>query len=114
MRRLSFIPLLLLVALSTNAQPYPVGGNVKAPTVLKHVNPVYPELARRNKVSGHVVMEVVIDHTGALKDLKVIKPLPDGLSEAAVDAVRQWTFAPGTRDGKPVDVIFNLTINFRL
>jgi TonB family protein len=94
--------------------PLHVGGDVKAPEVLKHVNPQYPELARRNKVSGVVVMEAVIDHTGALKNLKVIQPLPDGLSEAAVDAVKQWTFAPGTMNGKPVDVVFNLTINFKL
>jgi TonB family protein len=91
-----------------------VGGDVKAPVVLKRVSPMYPDIARREKVSGFVVMEVVIDRTGALKDIRVIQPLPDGLSEAAVEAVKQWTFAPGTLDGKPVDVVFNLTINFKL
>jgi TonB family protein len=96
------------------AEPFHVGGDVQAPVVLKHVNPQYPELARREKVSGLVVMEVVIDRTGALKDIRVIQPLPDGLSESAVDAVKQWTFAPGTLNGKPVDVLFNLTINFKL
>ncbi len=114
MRRFSILILLLLVPVIANAQPYHVGGDVKAPVVLKHVNPMYPELARRNKVSGLVVMDVVIDRTGALKDINVTKPLPDGLSEAAVDAVKQWTFAPGTLNGKPVDVIFSLTINFKL
>lgn len=75
---------------------------------------MYPGIARKEKISGLVVMEVVIDRTGALKDIKVIRPLPDGLSEAAVDAVKQWKFAPGTLNGKPVDVLFDLTINFKL
>lgn len=87
---------------------------VKPPAVLTHTNPQYPDLARKEKVSGLVVLEVVIDHTGVLKDIKVIQPLPDGLSEAAVEAVKHWTFAPGTLNGKPVDVIFNLTVNFKL
>jgi protein TonB len=94
--------------------PLRVGGDVKAPVVLTHVNPMYPDIARKEKVSGMVVMEVVIDHTGALKDIKVTQPLPDGLSEAAVEAVKHWTFAPGTLNGKPVDVVFNLTVNFKL
>ncbi len=37
-----------------------------------------------------------------------------GLSEEAERAVRQWKFKPGTLNGQPVDVIFNLTVNFKL
>jgi TonB family protein len=44
----------------------------------------------------------------------VLKPLPFGLDQAAVDAVRRWKFKPGTLNGQPVDVIFNLTVNFKL
>jgi TonB family protein len=57
---------------------------------------------------------VIIDRTGAVKSVAVLKPLPHGLAGAAIDAVKQWTFAPGTLNGKPVDVIFNLTVNFKL
>jgi TonB family protein len=97
-----------------NGQPYPVGGDVKAPVAIVHVNPVYPEAARIERISGMVVLETIIDHTGAVRDIKVLKPLPQGLSEAAVDAVKQWVFKPGTINGEAVDVVFNLTINFKL
>lgn len=113
MRRL-FILILLLTPLIAKAQPYPVGDDVKAPVAIVHVNPLYPEEARRAGVSGLVILETVIDHTGVVRDIKVLKPLPHGLSEAAVDAVKQWVFKPGTLNGEAVDVIFNLTINFKL
>jgi protein TonB len=46
--------------------------------------------------------------------VKVLKPLPFGLDQAAVEAVKQWTFKPATLNGQPVEVIFNLTVNFML
>ncbi|MEA2337029.1 MAG: hypothetical protein QOE82_1036, partial [Thermoanaerobaculia bacterium] len=85
-----------------------------APVVTYKVDPIYPEEARRERISGIVIIETVIDRNGVVKDVTVLKPLPAGLSEAAVDAVKQWTFKPGTLDGQPVDVIFNLTVNFKL
>ncbi len=91
-----------------------VGGDVKAPVVLKHVEPMYPEEARKARISGIVIVQAIIDHTGAVKDVTVLKPLPFGLDQAAVDAVRQWTFQPATMNDKPVDVAFNITINFKL
>lgn len=56
---------------------------------------------------------MVIDHTGVVRDARVLKPLPFGLDQAALDAVKQWTFRPATLNGTAVDVLFNLTINFR-
>ncbi len=96
------------------APPFQVGGDVTPPVVLNHVAPIYPVTARRARISGAVVIEAVIDRAGVVRDTRVVKPLPFGLSEAALDAVRQWKFRPGTLDGKPVDVKFNLTINFHL
>ena len=61
-----------------------------------------------------MILEATIDASGNVRDVRVLKPLPDGLSEAARDALKQWKFAPGTLDGRPVDVIFNVTISFRL
>jgi len=113
MRRL-FILVLLLTPLIAKAQPYRVGGDVKAPVVIVHVNPLYPEKARREGISGLVILETVIDHTGVVRDIKVLKGLPNGLSESAVNAVQQWVFKPGTLNGEAVDVLFNLTINFNL
>jgi len=113
MRRLSILALLLL-PLIANAQPYPVGGDVKAPVAIVHVNPVYPEEARRERISGIVILETIIDRNGVVKGVTVRKGLPHGLSEAAVDAVKQWVFKPGTLNGEAVDVVFHLTINFKL
>ncbi|HEX2123008.1 MAG TPA: energy transducer TonB, partial [Thermoanaerobaculia bacterium] len=95
--------------------PFRVGGAVKAP-VVRHdgrVEPVIPEAARNARVSGIVILEVVIDREGRVSDAKVLKGLPFGLSEAAVEAVKQWNFEPGTLNGQPVDVIFNLTVNMK-
>jgi TonB family C-terminal domain len=91
-----------------------IGGDVKAPVVIQRIEPVYPEEARKARISGIVILEVIIDRTGAVKDVTVLKPLPFGLSEAAIDAVKQWTFVPGTLNGKPVNVTFNVTMNFKL
>ncbi|HXH95143.1 MAG TPA: energy transducer TonB [Thermoanaerobaculia bacterium] len=103
--------------LSSNAAggpPFHVGGDVTPPIVLDHVEPVYPVEARRARISGIVIVEAVIDRAGVVKDVRVIKPLPFGLSEAAIKAVKQWKFRPGTLYGKPVDVLFNLTVNFHM
>jgi TonB family protein len=91
-----------------------VGGGVKAPVVIAKVEPHYSEEAREARISGIVILEVLIDKTGTVKDVTVLKGLPNGLSEAAVEAVRQWLFVPATKDGQPVDVVFNLTVNFKL
>ncbi len=102
-------------ALEMNASgAYEVGHNVKAPQVIKRVEAAYPLEARMKGVKGLVVLQVLIDKTGAVRQIVVRKEFASGLSEAAVDAVRQWQFAPATLDGKPVDVVLNLTINFRL
>jgi TonB family protein len=47
-------------------------------------------------------------------DVRVLKTLPMGLTESAMDAVRQWRFRPATLDGRPVSVYFTLTVKFEL
>lgn len=99
---------------SDSQHAYRVGGDVKAPILIDRVEPVYPASARHDGISGIVILEVIIGRDGRVKNAIVIKGLPEGLSESAVDAVRQWKFKPGTLNGEPVEVIFNLTINFRV
>jgi protein TonB len=94
--------------------PMRVGGDVKAPIVTRRVEPGYPEVARKARVAGVVVVEAVIDRHGNVDQVKVLKGLPMGLSAEAEAAVRQWKFRPGTLNGQPVDVIFSLTVNFTL
>jgi protein TonB len=94
--------------------PLRVGGDVKAPVVITRVEPTYPEVARKARIAGIVIVECIIDKTGNVTNVQVLKPLPFGLDQAAVDAVKRWKFKPGTLNGQPVDVIFNLTVNFKL
>ena len=94
--------------------PMRVGGNVKAPVTLDRVSPDYTETARKAKIAGTVVVEAIIGTNGRVQDVRVIKGLPMGLSEEAEQAVKKWRFKPGTLNGEPVAVIFNLTVNFAL
>ncbi|HEX6640613.1 MAG TPA: energy transducer TonB, partial [Thermoanaerobaculia bacterium] len=87
---------------------------IVAPVTETRVEPTYPDDYRRARIAGLVVLEVAISETGAVENVAVIKSLAPGLDMAAVNAVRQWKFKPATRDGKPVPVLFNLTINFKL
>ncbi len=91
-----------------------VGGDVKAPVVVTRVDPVYSEAYRRARISGIVILEALIDAQGEVKDVRVLKSLGPDLDTAAADALRQWKFQPGTLNGEPVPVIFNLTMNFKL
>lgn len=90
-----------------------LGEDITPPRVLARVEPIYPPEAKAARVSGIVILETRVDESGVVRNVRVLKPLPFGLSEAAAHAVRQWAFAPATRDGQPVPVVFNLTVNFR-
>jgi protein TonB len=87
------------------------GGDVPAPRIIHRVDPVYPEDARKARIAGSLIIEAVIGRDGRIRDAVVLKSIPI-LDDAGLTAVRQWTFEPGTLDGKPVDVIYNLVVNF--
>jgi TonB family protein len=90
-----------------------VGGEIKAPAKIRHVNPVYPLEARDARVSGVVILECRIEPDGTVSDVKVLRSIPM-LDEAAAEAVRQWEFTPTLMNGVPVPVIMTVTVNFTL
>lgn len=94
--------------------PYRVGGDVKRPEKISGLTPAYTAEARRARVTGVVIVETLIDEQGNVTETRVIKGLPMGLEEAAVEAVRSWKFKPATLEGQPVPVYYVLTINFQL
>ena len=94
--------------------PIHVGGDVQAPVKVNAPQPQYTEIARKARIQGVVIVQAIIDKSGTVTNVKVLKGLPMGLSEEAVKAIKQWTFKPATLNGKPVDVYYNLTVNFRL
>jgi TonB family protein len=94
--------------------PMKVGGGVLPPQKIYTPQPVYTEEARLARIQGVVILEAIIDEKGAVQQVKVLKGLPEGLSESAVKTAKQWTFKPATLDGRPVPVYFNLTVRFSL
>jgi protein TonB len=90
-----------------------VGGAVKPPVKVRDVRPVYPPIARTANVTGVVIMEVRIGPDGRVEDAHVLRSIPL-LDEAALDAVKQWQFAPTLMNGQAVPVIMTVTVNFTL
>ena len=68
---------------------------------------------RAQRVEGVVILEITVDGTGRVRDAQVLRSVPL-LDQAAIDAVRQWEFAPTLLNGAPVPVIMTVTINFTL
>ena len=76
--------------------------------------PQYSEEARKNQITGSVVLSVVFSRSGEVTNIRAIKPLPDGLTERAIAAARRIQFLPATKDGHPVNVHMQLEYNFNL
>jgi TonB family protein len=91
-----------------------VGGGVSAPTVVFKVDPEYSEQARKAKYQGTVVLNLVVQRDGSVRDIKILRPLGLGLDEKAIEAVQQWRFKPGQRNGQAVDVAAIIEVTFRL
>jgi TonB family protein len=94
--------------------PFRPGSGVTPPRLLHEVKPDYTDEARRRGLNGEVVLEVVVQRDGRVGDIRVIQGLGGGLDRRAIDAVRQWRFAPGERLGTPVDVLVEVAVEFRL
>lgn len=90
-----------------------VGGQIKEPKKLKHVNPAYPDIAKQARVQGIVILECTISPQGRVTDVKVLRGIPL-LDASAIDAVKQWIYTPTLLNGVPVPVIMTVTVNFRL
>jgi periplasmic protein TonB len=90
-----------------------VGGEIKEPRKLKNVAPVYPAVAAAGKVEGVVILEIEIRPSGRVEDVRVLRGVPL-LDAAAVDAARQWVFAPTLYRGVPVSVTMTVSVRFSL
>jgi protein TonB len=88
----------------------------EAPMPVKAVNPVYPDLARRAGVEGHVWLEVLIDREGAVRDVLEVSESnrSAGFGEAAVAAARKCIWRPAIANGQPVAVWITYKIVFKL
>ena len=93
---------------------YTVGDNVKAPVPIYKPEAAYSSQARKDKVEGTVVTEVVVDASGNVADVKLVKSVGEGLDESAIETIRTWKFEPATKKGKPVPVRLIVEVSFRM
>jgi TonB family protein len=91
--------------------PLRIGGQIKPPTRIKEVKPIYPAIAQSAHVTGAVTIEATIGSDGKVADAKVVRSVPL-LDQAALDAVRQWEYMPTLLNGVPVPVVTMVTVNF--
>jgi protein TonB len=81
--------------------------------LVRHVAPVYPAEARKAGISGAVTLSVVVGEDGTVKQI-IFKEGEQALAQAAIDAVRQWTYKPTLFNDEPVTVETTVTVNFAL
>jgi TonB family protein len=94
--------------------PYRPGSGISPPQILKEVKADYTEDARRRGIEGEVVMEIVVRRDGSVGDVKLLHGLPAGLNDRAIAAVRQWRWAPAHKLSQAVDVIVEVSVEFKL
>jgi TonB family protein len=87
---------------------------ISAPTIIKRVEPRYTDEARQERIVGTVILQTVIQTNGTADILKVVKPMPFGLTESAVQALQQWRFMPAVRNGKEIPVAANIEVAFNI
>lgn len=90
-----------------------VSAGVTQGMVIRKVQPTYPPLARTARVQGSVVLAAIIGKDGTIQNLHVISGHPL-LTQAALDAVKQWRYRPYILNGEPVEVDTQVTVNFNL
>jgi TonB family protein len=87
---------------------------VQAPKPQYAPEPEFTEAARKARYQGVVGMNVVVGKDGLIKNPRIVHPLGMGLDENAIATVRQWRFAPGTMDGRPVNVAVYIEVDYHL
>jgi TonB family protein len=90
-----------------------VGDDVPPPERLVFVPPAYPQEAQDAGIQGIVLLSIAIGEDGTVIEVSVLESIPQ-LDQAAIDAVRQWRYAPTYLNGEAVEIEMDVTINFTL
>jgi protein TonB len=93
---------------------YLIGGKVSAPVLVRKVEPRYTKAAQAARIEGTVVLIAEVQTDGTAKNFQVMQSLDPGLDQKAIEAVSQWRFRPGSRDGRPVVVRATFEVHFKL
>jgi TonB family protein len=100
----------------TGGGVYQPGNGVTLPRIIREVKPAYTSDAMRAKIQGAVLLQCTVRPDGSVTDISVLRSLDPtfGLDQEAINAARQWRFAPGTRMGQPVSVQITIELTFTL
>jgi protein TonB len=94
-------------------EPVRIGGEISAPRLIYRVEPEYPPIAVNAQIEGIVILEATVDHTGAVRDARVLRSR-GVLDEPAVNAVEQWRYEPLLLNGRPSPFVLTVTVSFNL
>jgi len=84
------------------------------PRITYDPEPEYSDAARKVKWQGTVLVSLIVDPTGTVRDVQIADPLGAGLDEKSVEAVNTWKFDPAQRDGKAIPLAIKVEATFRL
>ena len=116
--RLGFVAAFVaLVSTVLAAQAPPrlrVGGDIQRPQKIVHVDPIYPEQAKADRLEGMVIVEAVIATDGTIMNVDVIRSAHPLLDAAAVEAVSRWEYTPTLLNGEPVELVMSVNVTFSL
>ncbi len=93
---------------------YKPGADVKAPKLIHYVEPEFSDSSDEAFVDGIVKISTVVTPDGLPTDLHILSGLNSKVDGTAVDAVKQWRFQPGTKDGEAVKVQVTVEVSFHL
>jgi TonB family protein len=91
----------------------PVSHGVTGGELIRKVEPAYPPEARAKRITGSVVLEIRVGQDGRVRGISSASGDPQ-LVSAAVEAVRQWRYAPTLLDGRPIEATKQITVLFKL
>lgn len=93
---------------------YHVGNGVLPPKIIYAADPQFSPQARKAKYGGVAKVSLIVDAQGNPQNVQIIQHLKMGLDEETLAAIKKYRFKPATLEGKPVPVVVNLEVNFRI
>ena len=108
----SFIILFAAVAHAEDEPVLDIGPGITPPRVTRQVNPTYKPDAEGFRITGSVIVGLVVSSEGEPKNVHVVRSLGKGVDESAVEAVEQWQFEPARKGNQPVAVKITVEIRF--
>jgi protein TonB len=90
-----------------------IGGNIQPPTLIRRVEPVYPDIAILARVTGVVILEATVNERGEVVNVVVLRSIKM-LDQAAIDAVKQWRYSPVLLNGTPRSFVLTVTLSFSI